>query len=161
MTGETIAIRAAADADADRLLGWSNDPLTRAAGFHVAPIAVDDHRAWFDGVLADPSRGRIWIGLEGSRPVGSVRVALTADGVLEVGIMLDAAARGTGRSRPLLEAGLAAARVAFPGRRFRAWIRADNAPSLALFAGAGFRPPARPPARPPGAPGDAVVVERD
>lgn len=161
MTDPAIAVRPATAADRDRLLAWANDPITRSVGFHTVPISAEEHRAWFSRVLADPSRRRIWIGHEGPREIGVVRVALTPDGALAVSIALDAATRGAGRSRPLLEAGLAAARAAFPGRRFRAWIQAANASSVALFRGAGFQPPSRRPTSPAGAPPDAIVLERD
>ena len=90
-----------------------------------------------------------------------VRVEPAGDGVGVVSIAVAAEARGGGRSRPLLEAGLDAARPANPGRRFRAWIRPDNVPSIRLFRDAGFTGPAVRPATPAGAPPDVVVLERD
>ena len=164
MTSRTvadIAVRPAATADRDLLLAWANQPTTRAAGFHRRAISAKEHQAWLDRVLAEPSRRRIWIGRDGTRDIGVVRVELTPDGCLEVSIALDVTARGAGRSRSLLAAGLAAARSAFPGLRFRAWTRPDNEPSLALFRGAGFEVPARRPASPAEAPSDAIVLERD
>jgi RimJ/RimL family protein N-acetyltransferase len=112
--------------------------------------------------LAEPDSGRIWIGFRGRHPIGVVRVDRTADGACVVGIALDPAERGQGQSAALLEAGLAAARRAFPGGRFRAWIRPDNGASIALFESAGFESPASPPAASPsGAPAEAIVLERD
>ncbi len=161
-TTDRIAVRPAGPRDRDRLLAWANDPATRAASFRPAPIGRDEHRRWFAGRLADLASGRIWIGRRGGRLVGVVRVDLAVDGTLVVGIGLDPRERGMGRSGPLLEAGLMAARAAFPGARFRAWIRPGNAVSLALFRGAGFEPPAvRPSPAPPGAPSGVIVLERD
>jgi len=156
-----IALRPAVAADEGLLLAWANDPVARAAGFQPEPISADTHHRWFMQRLAEPASSRIWIGHENDTPIGVVRVELAPDGTLVVSISLDPARRGLGKSRPLLEAGLAAARAAFPRARFRAWIRRDNRPSVALFEGAGFEAPVNPPADPPGAAPNAVVLERD
>lgn len=157
----TITVRPAEPGDERRILDWANDPAARAVGFAPEPIPPDVHHAWFGHRLADPGLGRIWIGLEDGRLIGVVRVEPAADGPLVVSIALDPAERGHGRSGPLLAAGLAAARSVLPRATFRAWIRADNRPSRALFERAGFRPPAVRPAEPAGAGPEAVVVERD
>lgn len=157
----TITVRPAEPGDERRILDWANEPTARAAGFAPGLIASDVHHAWFTRRLADPAFGRIWVGLDDGRPIGVIRVEPAADGPLVVSIALDPAERGHGRSGPLLAAGLAAAQSTLPGATFRAWIRADNHPSLALFERAGFRPPAVRPAEPAGAGPDDVVVERD
>lgn len=157
-----VTVRPATPDDRDRILEWANDPVARAAGFHPNPIAPDEHARWFAGRLARPATGRIWIGLLDEAPIGIVRVELELDGPLIVSIALAPEARGRRLSPPLLDAGLAAARDAFPGVRFRAWIKADNGPSLALFRGAGFAAPAQRPLEiPAGAAANVVVLERD
>lgn len=156
-----MRIRPTEPEDRDRLLAWANDPAARAAGFHIEPIPADVHAAWFARRLAEPDSGRIWIGLEGRRPIGVVRVDLSPEVRLIVSITIAPADRGRGYATGLLEAGLEAARQAFPGSRFRAWIRIGNAASIALFERAGFRPPASPLATPAGAEGDFIALERD
>jgi RimJ/RimL family protein N-acetyltransferase len=156
-----VSVRPATGDDETLLLEWSNDPVSRAAGFAPDPIPPDVHHRWLARRLADPTVGRIWIGEEGGRPVGMVRVEPADDGLLVVSVSVATAERGRGRSRPLLEAGLAAARAAAPGGRFRAWIRPTNAASVRLFSGAGFVQPAVRPVAPEGAPPDVVVLERD
>jgi UDP-2,4-diacetamido-2,4,6-trideoxy-beta-L-altropyranose hydrolase len=134
-----ITVRTATEADAERLLAWANDPATRAAGFHPSPIDPGEHERWLTARLASGS-GRLFIGLDGDRPVGQVRLEADDDGRVEVGISVAPEARGRGIGRALLEAGLAAGvsdaslRVAV----FVARIRADNAASVAMFRGAGF-----------------------
>jgi RimJ/RimL family protein N-acetyltransferase len=159
---DRVVVRPVGPRDRDRLLAWANDPETRSASFSGDQIASDEHRRWLARRLSDPAAGRIWVGRSHGRLIGVVRVDRASDGSLVVGVALDRGERGKGRSRPLLEAGLAAARAAFPGARFRAWIRPENAVSLALFSGAGFEPRvARPSPAPRGAPPDVVVLERD
>ena len=159
--GRPVKVRPAGPADRDRLLAWANDPATRSAGFRVEPISPDLHERWFAARLAEPANGRIWIGLAAGRPVGVVRVDRGTDNLLVVSISLAPEERGKGQSVPLLEAGLDAARRAFPGTRFRAWIRTGNAPSIALFMRAGFRAPAVAPPRPTDAAGEFLVLECD
>ncbi len=157
-----VTVRPATPDDRDRILEWANDPVARAAGFHPRPIEPAEHARWFAGRLAHPATGRIWIGLLEGAPIGIVRFERAPDGPFIVSIALDQAARGRRLSQPLLDAGLAVAREAFPGVRFRAWIKADNGPSLALFRGAHFLAPTRrPPEIPAGAAADVVVLERD
>ena len=157
----TVTVRPATADDEALLLDWASDPVARAAGFSPDPIPPDAHHRWLARRLADPTVGRIWIGEEAGRPVGMVRVEPADDGLLVVSVSVAAAERGSGRSRPQLEAGLAAARAAEPGRRFRAWIRPSNVASVRLFGGAGFSRPAARPVAPVGAPPDVVVLERD
>jgi RimJ/RimL family protein N-acetyltransferase len=157
----TVTVRPAGADDERLLLEWANDPVARAAGFSPDPIPADVHHRWLARRLVDPSVGRIWIGEEDGRPIGMVRVEPADDDVLVVSVAVAREVRGSGRSRPLLETGLAAARTAEPGRRFRAWIRPSNGASVRLFRGAGFARPAVGPVAPAGAPPDVVVLERD
>jgi RimJ/RimL family protein N-acetyltransferase len=135
-----ITVRRASADDAERLLAWANDPATRAAGFHPSPIDAATHGRWLDGRLASAA-SRVLIGLEDGLPVGQVRLEAGADRRVEVGISVAPDARGRGVGRALLKAGLAAG-LADPDLQievFVARIRPDNAASLALFGGAGFR----------------------
>jgi RimJ/RimL family protein N-acetyltransferase len=134
-----ITVRRATTQDADLLLGWANDPATRAQSFQPDRIEVATHEAWLAERLASPS-SRLLIGIEGSTPIGQVRFDRDPDGAAEVGISVADHARNRGLGRALLAAGLAAARVdgSFGVRTFVARIRLDNTVSAALFRGAGF-----------------------
>lgn len=135
-----ITVRRASADDAERLLAWANDPATRAAGSHPWPIDAATHQRWLEERLASPS-SRLYIGLDGDRPVGQVRLEADTEDRVEVGISVAPQARGRGVGRALLEAGLAAG-LADPDldvEAFVARIRADNAASISLFSSAGFR----------------------
>jgi UDP-2,4-diacetamido-2,4,6-trideoxy-beta-L-altropyranose hydrolase len=135
-----ITLRPATAADGPLLLEWANDPVTRAAGFQPEPIAADDHRRWLADRLTSTS-GRLLVGVDGDVPIGQIRLDRHRDGRVEIGIAVAAAVRGRGVGRRLLRLALDEARrdegldpVAFIAR-----IRPDNATSIALFTGAGFR----------------------
>ena len=134
-----ITVRPATTADADLLLSWANDPVTRAAGFHAALIEPEVHRRWLHERLAS-STGRLYIGQDDDRPIGQVRLDAFSDGRVEVGISVAPGERGRGLGRDLLRAGMAAG-IADPQLRvlvYVARIRPDNEASIALFSGAGF-----------------------
>ena len=134
-----ISVRPATAADADRLLDWANDPVTRATGFYPATIDAATHARWLEERLSSPS-SRLYVGLEDGRQVGMVRLDAEADGRVEVCISVAPDSRGRGIGRALLEAGLAAGHADpdLDVAVFVARIRPENAASISLFAGAGF-----------------------
>jgi RimJ/RimL family protein N-acetyltransferase len=135
----TVKIRPATAADEALLLTWANDPGTRAASFHTAEIAPDEHAAWLARTLTLPTR-RLFIGMVGQEPVGQVRLDAGDRGEVEVGISIAPERRGQGLGAGLLAAGIGAGRrdPALGVRRFVARIRPGNDASTRLFEGAGF-----------------------
>jgi RimJ/RimL family protein N-acetyltransferase len=128
-----VRLRRATEADADLLLGWANDPVTRAASFHPDPIDRVGHVRWLAARLASPTTG-FWIGeSDDGRPIGQVRVE--GD---EISISVAPNSRGRGFGRTLLAAAVDEAVRILPLERLLARVRVDNPTSLALFAGAGF-----------------------
>jgi carbamoyl-phosphate synthase large subunit len=136
-TGRNITLRPAESRDRDLLLDWANEPATRAASFHPELIAPAAHDRWFADHLASSNVG-LWIGELYGRPIGQVRVVRTDSVNGEVSISVAAEARGRGLARPLLLAAMAAAERELQVTTFIAAVRPGNAPSLALFRGAGF-----------------------
>jgi RimJ/RimL family protein N-acetyltransferase len=138
VTAVDISLRAATWDDRDLLLGWSNDPATRANSLDSRPITMPEHEAWLRGRLAEPET-RIYIGLERARPCGVVRFQRRAGGVTEVSISIDPSFRGHGLAAPLLR--LARERyIAECGvHRVVARVKTDNLASLRAFRRAGYR----------------------
>ena len=120
------------------LLDWANDPVTRAASRRHELIAAAGHRRWLERRLATPNDDRIWIGESAGTPIGVVRFERRGHDAVEVSITVAPEARGRGLGRPLLEAGVAAAREAFGPVTILADILPGNEASRRLFAGAGF-----------------------
>jgi RimJ/RimL family protein N-acetyltransferase len=134
----TVVLRPAVIEDAAMLLAWANDPVTRAASRRHDPIAAAGHRRWLERRLATPNDNRIWIGESAGVPIGVVRFERREPDAIEVSITVAPEARGRGLGRPLLEAGVAAAREAFGPVTIVADILPGNEASRRLFTGAGF-----------------------
>jgi RimJ/RimL family protein N-acetyltransferase len=135
---DDLSLRLAGSGDRDLLLAWANDAETRAASFHPDQIDPATHEAWFAHRLAKRD-GRIWIGMVDGRPIGQVRVDRDAQGRGEVSISVAEEERGQGFARRLLLAGIAAATRELGVTTLVALVRPENARSLALFRGVGFR----------------------
>jgi spore coat polysaccharide biosynthesis predicted glycosyltransferase SpsG/ribosomal protein S18 acetylase RimI-like enzyme len=127
-------VREASNADAALLLGWRNDPETRAWSRTTDPVSPADHQAWLARGLRNPDR-RLLIAEQDRKPVGTVR--FDRDGRhWEVSITLAPEARGRKLAVPVL---LAAERVLEPRTTVRACVHRDNGASRALFRRAGYQ----------------------
>lgn len=137
--GARLRLRPARADDAGALHDWRNDPVSVAMSITGRTVTWDDHFAWFERTLRNPSRC-IVIGEVGTERVGMCRFDREPDGaVAVVSIALAPGARGRRLSAPLLESAIAVVRATWPDlRRLIAHIHRDNCASLALFRGAGF-----------------------
>ena len=156
----SVALRPVEPGDEDVLLTWANDPATRAASRDHAEIAPADHHRWLEQRLAAPGEARLWIGEVEGHPIGVVRFERRTPMVVEVAITVAPEARGRGLARPLLVAGVAAARDVFGPVTILADVLPQNQASLALFTGAGFTPLASPTDGAPGEPGVVSLALR-
>jgi RimJ/RimL family protein N-acetyltransferase len=118
---------------------WRNDPEVRAASRNTAEVGAAEHDAWLAAALADPEV-RLLICELGGEPVGQVRFDRRGERRYEISVALAAEARGRGLSAPLIALALERQRESLPDAEVEAHVRAENAPSLAAFRRAGFRP---------------------
>jgi RimJ/RimL family protein N-acetyltransferase len=135
-----VALRPATAEDEAMLLAWANDPGTRAASRSHKPIPPADHHRWLERRLTTPDDARIWIGETDGLPIGVVRFERRGPDRVEVSITVGPDARGRGLARPLLEAGVVAARAVFGGVTILADVLPGNDASMRLFHAAGFKP---------------------
>jgi RimJ/RimL family protein N-acetyltransferase len=135
-----VVLRSATSEDGPLLLGWANDPATRAASRRPEIISATRHRRWLEQRLATPIDNRIWVGVSDGVPIGVVRFERRAADSVEVSITVAPDARGRGLARPLLEAGVAAAHDAFGTVTIVAEILPGNEASIRLFTATGFTP---------------------
>lgn len=125
-----LRLRAVTLQDADLLLEWRNDPVTRMASQETMEIRMDDHLRWLASSLANEKRVLL-IAEENDVPVGTVR----ADGD-DAGYALSWTVAPSARGR-----GVGKAMVALFARRFpgpvRAEVKKENRASarIAEFAG--------------------------
>lgn len=132
-----VRLRRAVEADARLLWEWANEPSTRAVSFSTAEIPWDVHVDWLRRRLADPGVS-LWIAVDRSdQAVGQVRFEPAGDGRV-VSVSTSPACRGRGLGTAIIRAGTRrmASRIAGP---VIAYIRPDNAASLAAFVKAGYR----------------------
>jgi RimJ/RimL family protein N-acetyltransferase len=133
-----VTVRPATWDDRELLLGWANDPITRANSFDPRPIERDEHLGWLRRTLDDPEK-RIYVGLVGSAPYGVVRFEPRDADLAEVSITLDPSFRGRGLAAPLLEVGRARYLAERGPRRVLAQVKSANEASLRAFERAGYR----------------------
>jgi len=135
MIETAVNIRAADVDDARLLWNWRNDPDVRAASLETEPINFDRHLDWYEAALADPSR-EILIAEHNHRPIGMVRFDVDDD-IATINILLDPMDRSRGLAKQVLAKAISRSSISF--RWLRATVKNDNASSLALFRGLGFR----------------------
>jgi RimJ/RimL family protein N-acetyltransferase len=127
-----IRFRPATMDDASLLLGWRNDPVTRASSIRGEAIERDDHLRWLEGSLASATRD-LRIAIEDGVPVGTVRIDRHDDGSRELSwtVAPEARARGLGTR-------MVATITAEIGEPLVARIFAQNVASRRIAEQAGF-----------------------
>lgn len=131
-----IEFRNATPADLLLLFGWKNDPEALKQSFHPTPVSIDGHTTWLQRRLDDPNS--LILVFEGEHaPVGVVRFENErTEGV--IGITIDAAFRGHGLSKVLLEKACDYYFSLYPGNTIVACIKLDNLASYKAFLSLGF-----------------------
>ncbi|MCU0268692.1 MAG: GNAT family N-acetyltransferase [Acidimicrobiales bacterium] len=132
-----VVLRPADNGDADLLLDWRNDPDTVRFSHSQRGVDAAAHADWFAQRLDDPAC-RLLVGVRDGRPVGTVRVDITA-AVGLVSLTVAPEARGAGVGTALLRALVAEMTGDYQVMRLVAEVRHDNPASAGAFAGAGFR----------------------
>jgi RimJ/RimL family protein N-acetyltransferase len=135
-----LRVRPATEADADALLRWRDDPVTRAASRDTGEVGVEQHRAWLVTTLADPGR-HLLLAADDGGDVGTLRWDRRDDGEWEVSVTVAPERRGRSLAATLLRAGeewLAEHEPA--AHTMLAKVHVDNTASLRLFDAAGYLP---------------------
>jgi UDP-2,4-diacetamido-2,4,6-trideoxy-beta-L-altropyranose hydrolase len=139
LAAPAVRVRRARPDDRERLHAWRNAPAVRAVSRHPEPISPEEHRRWFDAVLAANDRVLL-VGEDAQGPVGVVRFDL-ADDVAEVSIHLAPERMGQGAGAGLLQAAEAwLARERPLTAELQAEVLAGNDASMALFGRSGYLP---------------------
>lgn len=131
-----VTLRPATSDDADLLLEWRNDPVTREMSLSSDVVTPEGHAAWLAASLGSQER-RLFIANADGRPVGQVRLDARGAGSYEISITIAPAARGRGLAARALFAAEEEAR-ARGNVRLEATIRPENQASVAAFKRAGY-----------------------
>jgi RimJ/RimL family protein N-acetyltransferase len=100
-----IALRYATPADADRLLAWRNDPVTRAASQSTTPISREDHDRWMKFNVSEGYAEHVVLIAEMDEgTIGVVRFDANKKDVMEYEVSLTIAPefRGQGLAKEVL-----------------------------------------------------------
>lgn len=99
--GENIGLRSATIRDADLLLQWRNDPITRESSRNSNMVGEEEHVSWLRSVLEDPRR-KLFIAEEAGLAVGTVRADWHND-LVELSWTVSAEARGRGVGKRMVK----------------------------------------------------------
>lgn len=134
-----LTLRSATPGDADLLLAWRNDPLTRQWSRNPGLVAQADHRNWLRNALASPDRILLIAQDAEQMPVGTIRFDRVSGGSWEVSITVAPECRGRGLARRVLAAGERELGNRQPADTVLASVHEDNTVSIRLFCTAGYR----------------------
>jgi UDP-2,4-diacetamido-2,4,6-trideoxy-beta-L-altropyranose hydrolase len=138
MHGSDISVRRAGAGDCRLLWEWVNDPAVRAASFSRAPIAWQDHQAWFARKISDPNT-LLLIGedYEG-QPIGQFRLDWRSEAEGNIDVSVAPGARGSGYGHKLIDLSVRRVFATTSTERVHAFIRLENHASIRAFERAGF-----------------------
>jgi len=127
-------------ADAELLLAWRNDDVTRRSSRSQELLGHDAHLAWLSDAIRDPRR-LLRLMVVGCSPVAAVRFDLLTDrdDSAEVSIVVAPEARGQGYGGVALAEGHRVVYATWPAvLEVLAVVSEDNQPSRRLFEQAGY-----------------------
>jgi UDP-2,4-diacetamido-2,4,6-trideoxy-beta-L-altropyranose hydrolase len=135
-----VSIRPAALNDADRILGWRNDPFILERSSSRKSVSNAEHEAWIRKVLADPCI-LMYIIETDNLPAGLLRYEYnphSEDCVVSVYIVEKFTGHGIGTRA--LHIGADQVWNKWPAKRIVAHVREDNHIGQRAFIRAGFTP---------------------
>lgn len=138
MSSTKLTLRTAHRDDARQVFAWRNDPWIVSLGSSRRTVAWEEHRQWFDAVLADASRLLLIAQADGHN-AGTVRIDQAGEDAAVITIYLMQQFTGRGLGVRAIDAACDCAFRQWPAlTKILARIRADNTPSQKAFAKAGF-----------------------
>lgn len=125
-------LRLSTISDAQLLLEWRNDELTRLNSFNSEIVSLEDHLNWFRKSLSSPNR-EIYIAEIKDFPIGTIRVDVNKDGSKELSWIVAPSQRGKGYGSLILNTFLSI----YPST-YTAQIKEENIPSVKMVKKNGF-----------------------
>lgn len=115
--------------DAEILLYWRNDPLTKAMSINTSDVSETEHLAWLAKTLSNPAR-KLYVAEMDGVPVGTVRADLGNPTELSWTVAPEHRGNGYGKSMVSI-----AARLHRPAK---AVIKPENSASMRIAEDAGL-----------------------
>ena len=132
-----IYLREAEQTDIGLLFTWANDPIVRMNSFRTDPIPYEDHKRWFERIMAD-DKVLQYIMMDERNPVGQIRLNLKNDSA-EIGYSIAAEYRGKGYGHKILRLIVNEVKEHHPEIRIlTAKVKPENKPSQKLFESEGY-----------------------
>jgi len=125
-------LRLSTISDAQLLLEWRNDELTRLNSFNSEIVSLKDHLNWFQKSLSSPNR-EIYIAEIKGFPIGTIRVDINEDSSKELSWTISPSQRGKGYGSLILNTFLSL----YPST-YTAQIKEENTPSVKMVKKNGF-----------------------
>jgi UDP-2,4-diacetamido-2,4,6-trideoxy-beta-L-altropyranose hydrolase len=132
-----ISLRPATISDREMVFCWRNDPFIVARGSFLREVGWEEHKAWFDEVIAEDKR-RMFIVRDQSNPIGQIRFDRVNRQECVVSVYLLEAFTGRGYGVQAIRMGCAAIFEAWDAERVIACVRLDNPGGRSAFLKAGF-----------------------
>lgn len=129
--GRDLCLRRADMGDAETLFRWRNDPDARENSFHTEPISYEEHVAWLEATLQDPTQ-EIYILCEGNTPIGQVRLSMKG-GMATVSYSIDVAYRAQGYGQAMLQCMENLCVERGVPRVLRGYVKKNNIASQVIF----------------------------
>lgn len=118
--------------DAQLLLDWRNDELTRLNSFNNEVISLENHLNWFQKSLLSPNR-EIYIAEIKGFPIGTIRVDINDDNSKELSWTVAPSQRGKGYGNLILNTF-----ISTHPSVYIAQIKEENLPSIKMVKKNGF-----------------------
>ena len=132
-----IHLRIVVPADIDLLYKWTNDPAVRMNSFKTDPIPYEDHKKWFEHIMAD-DKVLQYIMMDDENPVGQIRLNLEND-TAEIGYSIAVEYRGKGYGHKILQLIVDEVKEQHPEiKTLIAKVKPENMASKKLFESEGY-----------------------
>jgi RimJ/RimL family protein N-acetyltransferase len=127
--------------DSEIVRQWANDRITRQSSFRPNFISKKDHASWFQSILDQPEKNKVFICLGADRErVGIVRFSrIQGKTSWEIHFTVSPRLRGKGLAGPMIRKAVLKVRRVVPRAAFLARVKSQNFKSLRVLKSLGFQ----------------------
>ena len=134
---DRLVLRPVAESDAELLLEWANDSVTRKNSFNSELISVEDHMGWLADRMGSPRACLFLMALD-DVPCGHIRYEMNEEGDAVLSFVVSPSFRGMGIGVKLVELSRKRVSHAWNDCRIVAVALSQNQASAGIFEKTGF-----------------------